>query len=202
MASEQRQIINSGWHIVLCEPNMELTADEGLRIRGFESFCPSEYADTKTNRMENGRRVRVMRPKAMITGYDFVRFETGKWDFDGVRRVKGVRDFMKIEGKPAGLLPKEIDRLKFLHVQAHEKHEAYLAKKLAQELAYETGEPEVEFERGKMVRVDGPLGEEWIAEMVQQRGSNRVAVLWKNAKIIVDHRRVHSIEQDDATAAA
>ncbi|MBR1230222.1 hypothetical protein JQ600_35595 [Bradyrhizobium sp. AUGA SZCCT0176] len=190
-----REIINSGWHIVLCEPNVELQVSIALNVRGYESFCPAEYRPQRTNRMENGRRVYEHRARAMIPGYDFVRFDAGKWDFDGVRRVKGVRDFLKINGYPAGLTGADVDRLKREDASAFESHQRLMAKRAAEEAARLSGKPEVEFEEGKEVRIDGPLGEEWIGKMLQQRGSGRVVVLRDNAKLILPHSRIHNIEQ-------
>lgn len=192
-------VINSGWHIVLCEPNVELNVSIALNVRGFESFCPAEYRRQRTNRTENGRRVYENRARAMIPGYNFVRFEPGLWDFNGVRRVKGVRDFMKKadsrgEMVPAGLTPDDIDKLKSADALAFQKHQAHMAKIAAEEAARIAGKPEVEFEHGKQVRVDGPLGEDWIGTMLQQRGTKRVQVLVNNASIIVPHHKIHALE--------
>jgi transcription antitermination factor NusG len=187
------QIIITGWHIVLCEPNVEIQTSIMLNVRGFESFCPAEYRPQRTNRMENGRRVMETRAKAMIPGYSFLRFDEGKWDFDGVRRVKGVREFMKIEGKPAGLHHREVDRFKALDAKEFQRHRNEMARKAEEEAARAAGKPEVEFKEGKEVRVDGPLGESWIGKMLQQRGAGRVVILRGNAKIIVPHTRVHEL---------
>jgi transcription antitermination factor NusG len=191
-----REVINAGWHILRCMPNMELCVSIALNVRGYESFCPAEYRPQRTNRMENGRRVMESRARAMITGYDFIRFDAGKWDFEGVRRVKGVIDFMKIEGRPAGLMASEIDRLKALDAAAFERHSRDLARKAAEAAARAAGKsiPEVEFEAGKEVRVDGPTGEDWVGVMVRQRGNNRIEILRQNAKIIVPHSRIHMLD--------
>jgi hypothetical protein len=95
---------------------------------------------------------------------------------------------------PAGLSASDVDRLKAEDAAAFVKHQALMAKRAAEEAARLAGKPEVEFEQGKAVRVDGPTGEAWIGVMLQQRGSNRVAILRDNAKIIVPHSRIHSIE--------
>jgi transcription antitermination factor NusG len=190
----ERLVITSGWHILRCLSNVEIQISIMLNVRGYESFCPAEYRPQRTNRMENGRRVMETRARAMITGYGFVRFDHDAWDFDGVRRVKGVIDFMKIEGKPAGLHDHEIDRFKALDAAEFIRHQREMARKAADEAARLSGKPEVTFEQGKQVRVDGPLGEAWIGVMMQQRGAGRVAILRENAKIIVPHNRIHGIE--------
>lgn len=191
------QVINSGWHIIRCEPNAELCVAIALNVRGYEAFCPAEYRPQRTNRLQNGRRVMESRARAMITGYGFVRFEAGQWDFDGVRRLKGVIDFMKVEGKPVGLFDHEVERFKRLDREAIEKHRREMAKKDADEAARAAGKPEVEFEEGKQVRVTGPTGEDWIGQMVQERGAKRVEILRGNVKIIVPHARVREIVAAD-----
>lgn len=130
----------------------------------------------------------------MITGYAFVRFEPGAWDFDGVRRVKGVGDFLRIGGYPAGLTLAEVDGLKMVHKAELEKYEREVARRAAEDAAKAMGRPQVKFEPGKQVWVDGPTGESWIATMLQERGNRRVQVMVDNAKIIVDHSRVHEME--------
>jgi transcription antitermination factor NusG len=185
-------VIRSGWHILRCQPNMEIIAAGGLNDRGFEAYCPEEYHLVRTNKVENGRRVRVMKPRAMITGYAFVRFDAGAWDFEGVRRVKGVGDFLRINGYPAGLSLSEVRRLRAVHAMELEKYNREVARCVAE--AEGRGKPEVAFEVGKQVRVDGPTGEPWIATMLQERGARRVQVLFANAKIIVEHSRIHEME--------
>lgn len=199
ITTQQRPVINSGWHIVLCEPNQEICVSIALNVRGYESFCPAEYRPQRTNRTENGRRVYENRAKAMIPGYDFVRFEHGQWDFEGVKAVRGVRGFMKVadshgEMVPAGLSASEVDRLKWEDASAFESYQRLMAKRAADEAARLSGKPEVEFEEGKRVRVEGPTGEEWIGVMLQQRGSGRVQILRDNMKIILPHSKIHSLE--------
>ena len=189
----KRAIINSGWHIIRCAPNSEIQVSIMLNVRGYESFCPAEYRPQRTGKMENGRRVMESRARAMITGYDFVRFDAGKWDFDGVRRVKGVIDFMKIEGKPVGLSDADVERFKALDAAEFTRHKREMARKAEKEAARAAGKPEVEFAEDKEVRVDGPLGESWIGKMLQQRGAGRVVILRDSAKIIVPHTRVHEL---------
>jgi transcription antitermination factor NusG len=184
--------ITSGWHILRCAPNMEIIAVEGLNLRGFEAYCPEEYHWARTNKVENGRRVRAMRPRAMITGYAFVHFEPGRWDFEGVRRVRGVGDFLKRQGTPLGLTLTDMHRLRIVHASELDKYNREVARREAEALG--KGKPEVSFEAGKRVRVDGPTGESWIGQMMQVRGPRRIEVMIENARpIIVEHSRVHEM---------
>jgi transcription antitermination factor NusG len=173
---------------------MEIVAAKGLTDRGFAAFCPEEYQAVRTNKVENGRRVRVLRPRAMITGYSFVRFDVGAWDFEGVRRVKGVGDFLRVNGMPAGLTSSEVARIHFVHNEELAKYRREMARLAAEEAARLSGKPAVAFEAGKRVRVDGPTGEPWIATMLQERGARRVQVMVDNAKIIVEHYRIREME--------
>jgi transcription antitermination factor NusG len=191
--------ISSGWHIIRCLPNLELTASIGLNARGYQAYCPSEYAMVRTNRIENGRRVMTMRPKAMLPGYAFVRFASGNWDFEGVRRVKGVSDFMrKMDSRgemvPAGLTYAEVEKMRQEDALAFAAYQKEQARRDAEAAAKASGKPEVEFAVGKVVRVDGPTGEPWIATMLEERGTKRIQVLKDNAKIIVPHSRIHPFE--------
>jgi transcription antitermination factor NusG len=127
--------INSGWHILRCAPNMEIIAAQGLTDRGFEAYCPEEYHHVRTNKVENGRRVRVMKPRAMITGYAFVHFEPGHWDFDGVKRVRGVGDFLRRYGTPLGLSAAEIHTLRMVHASELDKYNRELARRAADDAA-------------------------------------------------------------------
>ncbi|WP_375414639.1 transcription termination/antitermination protein NusG [uncultured Bradyrhizobium sp.] len=194
----ERPIINSGWHIVLCEPNVEIQVSIALNVRGYESFCPAEHRPQRTNRTKNGRRVYEDRAKAMIPGYNFVRFEYRKWDFEGVKAVRGVRGFMKVADRhgdmvPAGLSGADIERLRAEDEAAFVRHQALMAKRATDEADRIAGKPEVEFEAGKQVRIDGPTGERWVGVMVRQRGSSRVELLRANAKIIVPHSKIHNL---------
>lgn len=191
--------ISEGWHIIRCFPNLELEASIGLNLRGYEAYCPSEYPLVRSNRMENGRRVMVVRAKAMLPGYAFVRFRSGDWDFEGVRRVRGVSDFMrKMDSRgemvPAGLKDSEVEKMRQEDALAFERYQKEQARRVAEAAAKASGKPEVEFERGKLVRVDGPTGETWIGTMLEKRGTKRIQVLKDNAKIIVPHSRVHPLE--------
>jgi transcription antitermination factor NusG len=192
-ANEVTKTIESGWHIIRCQPNMEIIASIGLNVRGFEAYCPAEYRLASTNKMENGRRVKVLRPRAMITGYAFIRFEAENWDFEGVRRVKGVGDFMRINGEPAGLTEAEIQRLRAVDAEEFAKYQRAEARRAAEDAMRALGKPTVPFEEGKQVIVDGPTGERWLVTMLQERGARRVQVMKDNAKIIVDHSRIHEV---------
>jgi transcription antitermination factor NusG len=135
----------------------------------------------------------------MIPGYGFVRFKPGQLDFEGVRKVRGVRGFMKIADRngdlvPAGLSDEEVNKLKSADAEAFRKHQILMAKRAAEEAARLAGKPEVEFEEGKEVRIEGPLGETWIGKMLQQRGAKRVVILRDNAKIIVSANKIHKLE--------
>ncbi|MDB5617076.1 transcription termination/antitermination NusG family protein, partial [Tardiphaga sp.] len=147
------QTTNSGWHIVLCEPNRELTAVSGMTARGFNAMCPADYTRRKTGRKDqNGRPVLSVEPtpKAMIPGYAFVQFE-GKRDYEGVKATPGVRGlhFMTVgEGRERryGILTaKEVQDLRVADAMNFERFQQSVLPKAARK-------PDVEFEAGKAVR--------------------------------------------------
>jgi transcription antitermination factor NusG len=191
---EERRAIESGWHILRCQPAMEIKACEGLTDRGFEAYCPVEYQLTATNRVENGRRVRELRPRALITGYMFLQLDRDEWDARRGHEVRGVGKFLMINGRSAGLTHAEVARLRVVDAEEFAKYQRDVAKRAAEAAAKASGKPQVEFEQGKTVRVDGPTGEPWIATMLQERGARRIQVMVNNAKIIVEHYRVHEME--------
>ncbi len=173
---------------------MEIKACEGLTDRGFEAYCPVEYQMTRTNKVENGRRVRELRPRALITGYMFLQLFHGEWDVRRGHEVRGVSDFLKINGGYAGLSFDEIDRLRATDAEQLAKFQRAEAKRAAEDAAKAAGKAIVPFKPGKTVRVDGPTGESWIATMIEERGARRIQVLYDNARIIVEHHRVHEMD--------
>lgn len=191
-----RATIDSGWCILRCQPNFEIGVAAELNFRRLNAFCPEEYRLVRTNKIENGRRVRAPRPVAMITGYVFVEIRDGdEWRLCRGNEVRGVGKFLLINGKPAGLRTVEIDQLRAVHAIEVAKYEREVARRAAEAAAKLSGKPTVPFEAGKQVRVDGPTGEPWIATMLQARGAKRVQVMLENAKIIVvEHYRVREIE--------
>jgi hypothetical protein len=79
-------LITSGWHIVLCEPNRELTAVAGMTDPGFEASCPCDYIRRRTGRRDvAGRPVLSMEasPKAAVPGYAFRPFRPHRWPDGG-----------------------------------------------------------------------------------------------------------------------
>lgn len=193
-------VISSGFRILRVQPNLEIGVAAELDYRKLTTFCPEEYRLVRTNKVENGRRVRVPRPVAMITGYIFVQIQDDdEWRARRGDEVRGVGKFLQIkmqsEGlRYAGLSHLDIDKLRAVHADELAKYEREMARRAAEAAAKLSGKPTVAFEVGKQVRVDGPTGEPWIATMLQERGARRVQVMVDNAKIIVEHSRVHEIE--------
>lgn len=189
-------VISSGYRILRAQPNMEVGVAHTLNDRGIDAFCPEEYRLVRTNKVENGRRVRVPRPVAMITGYIFVKLrDDDEWYERRGHEVRGIGKFLQINGKHAGLRNSEIEQLRAVHAVELAKYEREVARRAADAAAKLSGKPTVPFEAGKQVRVDGPTGEPWIATMLQERGARRVQVMLDNAKVVVvEHSRVHEVE--------
>jgi hypothetical protein len=194
-----RAVISSGYRILRVQPNLEIGVASELNYLKLSTFCPEEYRLVRTNKVENGRRVRVPRPVAMITGYVFVQVsDDDEWRERRGHEVRGVGKFLQVVHptglRYGGLSNSEIERLRAVHAIETAKYEREIARRAAEAAARASGKPTVVFEAGKQVRVDGPTGEPWIATMLQERGARRVQVMVDNAKIIVEHARIHELE--------
>jgi transcription antitermination factor NusG len=182
----EKEMIYSGWHIVLCEPNRELTAVSGMTARGFRAMCPADYIRRKTGRKDQaGRPVLSVEPtpKAMIPGYAFVQFK-GKRDYDGVKAVPGVRGFhfMTVgEGKERRygvLTEREVQDLRVAD-------ELNFAKFQQSMLPKSKRKPDVEFETGKAVRFTTKFGREIYGQMMQKKGGGMVKVVSDHISYVV-----------------
>ena len=188
------EIIKSGWHILLCEPNRELTVVSRLTDRAYEAMCPASYIRRPTNkRDQSGRPVLSMEatPKALIPGYAFVKIAGTNEQCHAIRQVNGVRDFYKRPtGNPdwpsyAKLTDAEVADLRVVDEAALEAFQAAVAaeKRKAEQdaLPKEKRTPSVPFQKGKTVRVfSTALGREVYGAMIEKRAGGTV-------KIMVDH---------------
>jgi len=181
------QTTDSGWHIVLCEPNRELTAVSGMTARGFKAMCPADYIRRKTGRKDqNGRPVLSVEPtpKAMIPGYAFVQFE-GRADYDGVKATPGVRGFHFMtagEGRERryGILTtREVQDLRTADAMNFDRFQQSVLPKSKRK-------PDVEFEEGKTVRFTTKFGQEIYGQMIQKKGGGMVKVLSDHMSYVVD----------------
>jgi transcription antitermination factor NusG len=191
----------TSWHILLCEPNRELTVVSGLTDRGFEAMCPASYIRRPTNkRDQSGRPVLSMEatPKALIPGYAFVRIVGSNEDCHAVKKVNGIRDFYKRPtGNPdrpsyATLKDPEISDLRAVDDAAFEAFRAaVLAEKRKAEqdaLPKEKRTPSVPFEKGKRVRVfSTALGREVYGAMTEKRAGGTVKVMVDHVAMLFPH---------------
>lgn len=199
---------NTAWHIVLCEPNRELTVVSGLTDRGFEAMCPASYIRRPTNkRDQSGRPVLSMEatPKALIPGYAFVRIVGSNEDCHAVKKVNGIRDFYKRPtGNPdrpsyATLTEAEVADLRIVDEAAFEAFQAAVAaEKRKQEQALlpkAKQEPSVPFQKNLKIRVfSTALGKEVYGAMTQKRGGGMVKILVDHIEMLVPHVDVMNVE--------
>ncbi|MGM4906277.1 transcription termination/antitermination protein NusG [Tardiphaga sp. 866_E4_N2_1] len=194
--------MNQAWHILLCEPNRELTAVSALTDRGFEAMCPASYIRRPTNkRDQSGRPVLSMEatPKALIPGYAFVRILGSNEDCHAVKKVnRGIRDFYT---RPTGNLDRpyyatltdsEIADLRAVDEAAFEAFQAAVAaekRKLEQAALPKSKQtPSVPFEKNRNVRVfSTALGKEVYGAMQQKRGDGTVKILVDHIAMLVPH---------------
>jgi hypothetical protein len=92
------------WFVVLCEPQQDITTVWRLHELGLEMFVPVIRRRVKTGRIgRNGQKVTRVIAKPMFPGYGFLR-TIGVTDYDEIKDVRGVRDFMlDINGNPVTL---------------------------------------------------------------------------------------------------
>ncbi len=84
---------NGAWYVLLTEPQRESTAVAGLIARRVLAYGPTFMKKM----VQRGRKVDVCRP--LFPGYIFARMVEGVDDFGLPRRVVGVRDYMRHEGR-------------------------------------------------------------------------------------------------------
>jgi transcription antitermination factor NusG len=93
-----RTTINVGWYIALTEPSCETKAKVGILRYGFLCNLP-----TFTKSIWAGRSKRRLVKRPLFPGYIFVGFNFGNERWDLVRDVSGVREFLRVNGRPASI---------------------------------------------------------------------------------------------------
>lgn len=82
---------NARWHILIAEPNRELTAHSGLVARGYEPYTPIVHKQVPAGRTRKRDEAR-----AMFTCYLFLPISEDQNPYSHVLTVPGVADFMKL----------------------------------------------------------------------------------------------------------
>lgn len=136
------------WYVMLTQPQQDLTTVWRLHELGLEMFVPVIRKRVKTGRIgKNGHKVTRIIPKPMFPGYGFLRM-IGVTDYDKIKDVRGVRDFMlDIKGNPV-LLPN--DAVQAVFRKQMEEHQAWLQAT--------GGRRGTAWKRGDQVRVDADGG--------------------------------------------
>ena len=204
---------DSGWHIVLCEPNRELTAVSGMTARGFKAMCPADYIRRKTGRKDqNGRPVLSVdpTPKAMIPGYAFVQAVLSDPEKELVKKTPGVRGFFMVvncEAKPdkadlrAGARRPDLKFAMLSNAQVGDLRlldEMNFAKFQDSVRPKSERTPAVPFEAGKVVRVFcTPLGRDIYGQMVEKRGDGQIKIDAGHLSFVVPHFDVMETKGDE-----
>lgn len=159
--------VPEAWHIVLIEPQQELTTGWRLHELGLELYSPIVRRQVKTGKMnKSGRKVMRVAPRPMFPGYGFLP-TTAVTDLNIIREVKGVRDFLNVKGKPAWL---PHDAIMAIRTKEYDEHLAYLG-----EIAPKKRVPR--FRAGDMVRIEtGPFADQ-IRHVEQADSIGRIMVL-------------------------
>ena len=106
MTMLDRTTYDLGWYIALTEPSRETKAKTGIERCGFVCNLPTFIKSVWAGRT---RRRLVTRP--LFPGYLFVGFHHGNERWDLVRDVSGVRDFLRVKGRPASIPQLAIDAI-------------------------------------------------------------------------------------------
>lgn len=178
--------VYSGWHIVRVEPGREFTVVAAMTMRSFEAMCPADYYRRRTGRRdENGRAVYSTEPtpKAFIPGYVFAKF-AGDPDRDGIKAVPHVWGFQMVlvsEGKErfGVLTDAEVQDLRIADEMNFERLRLSMLPKAERK-------PDVEFEKGKLVRFTTKFGREVYGKMTQRKGGNTIRIETETGWLVVD----------------
>jgi len=153
VASEQQ---TATWFILMTEPQREVTAVAGLIGRRIQAYGPTFYKKM----IQRGRKIEVQKP--LFPGYIFARLREGIDDFGLPKRVAGVRDYLRLDGRPCSLPGAAIDAIS--------SKEAYEAERF-----FNAGA--APFEIGETVRVsEGPFSG-FAAEVYECDDRGRVGAL-------------------------
>jgi len=183
------QQLNRIWYVVCTQPAAEDRCAAGLHARKFEVYAPSVYRRVPTGRRtaDGHKQVReVARP--MFPGYIFVRFDPGAEDFAGVRKVPGVREFLKIDARPAVVPPAALEVMVATEAAQFAKYADEVARQeRAKQPRHRQPSP---FQSGDAVKViEGPF-RDWIAEVERADDLGRVVLLFdllgRKTRITVD----------------
>lgn len=155
------------WHIVLIEPQQEVTTVWRLHELGMEMYSPIVRRKVRTNRRTaSGQREMRVAPRPMFPGYSFLSTAATP-DLNIVRRVNGVRDFLNVEGKPAVLPQAAIDAIRAKEFDQHQKY--------MEEISPRRKRPHLK--RGQSVRIENGPFADFVRTIEQVDSLGRIMVL-------------------------
>lgn len=164
MANEQQE---SGWYIVLTQPQQEIRTVWRLHELGLELYTPIVRERRPTQKRDkNGQRICVLRPKPMFPGYGFVRAMGAS-----ISEVEDVRGVSKVYRDPITRAPYMLPHAAVMAVFAkqHAEHQEFMRAK---------GGRVSKFKPGDMVRIDeGSVYSGFVAKIEKLDGKGRVEVL-------------------------
>lgn len=176
------QGVASAWHILLIEPQQEVTTVWRMHELGLELYSPIVRRQVQTGRrLPTGRKVMRVAPKPMFPGYAFL--PVGVSDLNDVRRVKGVRDILQDVAR-ARLVELPHEAVMAIRTKEYDEHIRYMEETMPKKRR-------PRFRAGDMIRVDaGPFADA-VRRVEQADGAGRVMVLhgmvklWLEADMVV-----------------
>lgn len=162
----------SPWYVLLVEPQQEKTTIWRLHELGLEMYSPIVRRRVRRGRAE-GVRLAV---RAMFPGYGFIKASTIS-DLNVVRRVRGIRDFHAVMGKPSVLHWAAIEAVRRKEFSEHQRYLDELAPKR---------KSKVMFRPGDIVRVEVGAFADMVATVETCDTRGRLTVLQGLIRISMD----------------
>jgi transcriptional antiterminator RfaH len=100
------QLKNTQWYLAATKPKEEKRALENLQLQDIEAFLPLMQVE----KMRRGKRVQI--EETLFPGYIFIHLSDESDKVGKIRSTRGIRDWIRFEGKPAKVPVQIIDLLK------------------------------------------------------------------------------------------
>jgi len=106
--AESRQYNNPSWYLAATKPKEEKRAQENLKTQHIESFLPLVDVD----KIRSGKKVRLQ--EVLFPSYIFIHIDPLNPTFSKIRSTRGIRDWVRFNGKPATISDSLIQDIEIL----------------------------------------------------------------------------------------
>lgn len=105
-APRPRPPIGSAWYVVHTHPNLEATAEKGIKAIGFSAFLPIE------RRWAVHARRKIERTYPLFGPYLFVSFDRQRDEWESIADVRGVESILGAGMEPGRVRSEDIDAIR------------------------------------------------------------------------------------------